>query len=98
MPSSSDFDKRLKYHKAKCGTTPALFYPRDLLTSHQEYFMLRAAITFFVLGLVAMLFGAYGIAGVSIELGKVLLMVFIVLAILSFVVGLIRGNGSNRIP
>ena len=61
--------------------------------------MLRAAITFFVLGLVAMLFGAYGIAGVSIELGKVLLMVFIVLAILSFVVGLIRGgNGSRRIP
>lgn len=61
--------------------------------------MLRAAIIFFVLGLVAMLFGAYGIAGVSIELGKVLLMVFIVLAILSFVVGLIRGgNGSNRIP
>ena len=61
--------------------------------------MLRAAITFFVLGLVAMLFGAYGIAGVSIEVGKVLLMVFIVLAILSFVVGLIRGgNGSRRIP
>lgn len=61
--------------------------------------MLRAAIIFFVLGLVAMLFGAYGIAGVSIEVGKVLLMVFIVLAILSFVVGLIRGgNGSRRIP
>ena len=61
--------------------------------------MLRAAITFFVLGLIAMLFGAYGIAGVSIEVGKVLLMVFIVLAILSFVVGLIRGgNGSRRIP
>ena len=71
---------------------------RDLLTSHQEIYMLRAAITFFVLGLVAMLFGAYGIAGVSIELGKVLLMVFIVLAILSFVVGLVRGNGSKRIP
>lgn len=60
--------------------------------------MLRAAIIFFVLGLVAMLFGAYGIAGVSIEVGKVLLMVFIVLAILSFVVGLIRGGGSKRLP
>jgi uncharacterized membrane protein YtjA (UPF0391 family) len=58
--------------------------------------MLRAAIIFFVLGLVAMLFGAYGIAGVSIEVGKVLLMVFIVLAILSFVVGLVRGGGSGR--
>ncbi len=60
--------------------------------------MLRAAITFFVLGLVAMLFGAYGIAGVSIEVGKILLMVFIVLAILSFVVGLIRGGDSKRLP
>ena len=60
--------------------------------------MLRAAIIFFVLGLIAMLFGAYGIAGVSIEVGKILLMVFVVLAILSFVVGLIKGGGSNRIP
>lgn len=60
--------------------------------------MLRAAIVFFVLGLVAMLFGAYGIAGVSIEVGKLLLMVFIVLAILSFVVGLIKGGGGKRIP
>lgn len=60
--------------------------------------MLRAAIIFFVIGLVAMLFGAYGIAGVSVEVGKVLLMVFIVLAILSFVVGLIRGNGGKHIP
>lgn len=60
--------------------------------------MLRAAIVFFVLGLIAMLFGAYGIAGVSIEVGKVLLMVFVVLAILSFVVGLIRGGGGKHIP
>ncbi|AUN99160.1 DUF1328 domain-containing protein [Bacteriovorax stolpii] len=60
--------------------------------------MLRAAIIFFVLGLIAMLFGAYGIAGVSIEVGKVLLMVFIVLAILSFVVGLIRGGGGKHLP
>ena len=80
------------------GMTPAIDIIKRLLTSHQEIYMLRAAITFFVLGLVAMLFGAYGIAGVSIELGKVLLMVFIVLAILSFVVGLVRGNGSKRIP
>jgi len=57
--------------------------------------MLRAAITFFVLGLVAMLFGAYGIAGISIELGKILLMVFIALAVLTFLVGIARGGGSN---
>jgi uncharacterized membrane protein YtjA (UPF0391 family) len=60
--------------------------------------MLRAAITFFIIGLVAMIFGAYGIAGLSVEVGKVLLMVFVVLAILSFVVGLIRGGGGKRLP
>lgn len=61
----------------------------------KEKTMLRAAITFFVLGLVAMLFGAYGIAGISIELGKILLMVFIALAVLTFLVGIARGGGSN---
>jgi uncharacterized membrane protein YtjA (UPF0391 family) len=60
--------------------------------------MLRAAITFFIIGLVAMIFGAYGIAGLSVEVGKILLMVFVVLAILSFVVGLVRGGGNKRLP
>lgn len=64
----------------------------------RSYIMLRAAITFFVIGLIAMIFGAYGIAGLSVEVGKVLLMVFVVLAVLSFVVGLIRGGGNKRIP
>ncbi|HAZ12830.1 MAG TPA: DUF1328 domain-containing protein, partial [Bdellovibrionales bacterium] len=32
--------------------------------------MLRAAIAFFVLAIVAILFGAYGIAGLSVEIGK----------------------------
>lgn len=60
--------------------------------------MLRTAVTFFVLGLVAMLFGAYGIAGVSIEVGKLLLMVFIILAIISFVAGLVTGGKPKNLP
>ncbi len=54
--------------------------------------MIRAAITFFVLGLLAMLFGAYGVAGVSIEAGRLLLGVFVVLAVISFVINLITGK------
>ncbi len=46
--------------------------------------MLRAAIIFFVLGLVAILLGATGFAGVSLEIGRILLVVFLVLAVLSF--------------
>ena len=47
--------------------------------------MLQAAIIFFVLAIVAMVFGAYGIAGLSVGIGKILLLVFLILAILSFV-------------
>lgn len=54
--------------------------------------MLRAAIVFFVLALIAILFGANGIAGVSMEAGKLLLGVFIVLAIVSFVISLVSGK------
>jgi len=52
------------------------------------FFMLRAAIIFFVMGLLAFFFGAYGFAGVSIEVGKLLLVVFLVFSLISFVGGI----------
>lgn len=58
--------------------------------------MLRAAILFFVLALVAMLFGASGFAGMSMEIGKTLLVVFLVLALLSFIISLFGNNGRRR--
>jgi uncharacterized membrane protein YtjA (UPF0391 family) len=57
--------------------------------------MLRAAIAFFILGLLAVALGATGIAGLSIEIGKTLLYVFLVLAIISFVVSLVTGKKTN---
>ncbi|MCC7460218.1 MAG: DUF1328 domain-containing protein [Proteobacteria bacterium] len=57
--------------------------------------MLRAAIAFFVLGLVAILLGAGNIAGLSIEIGKTLLMVFLILAVISFLVGIFTGKKGN---
>lgn len=60
--------------------------------------MLRAAIIFFALGLIAILFGATGFAGLSIEVGKTLLFIFLVLAILSFIASMISGGGNKRIP
>lgn len=59
--------------------------------------MVRAAITFFVLAILAFLFGAYGIAGLSVEIGKILLMVFLALAVLSFLGSLITGR-KNQLP
>ena len=54
--------------------------------------MLRAAIGFFVLGLVSVLLGANGIGGLSIEIGKTLLFVFLFLAVISFVGSLVTGR------
>ena len=60
--------------------------------------MLRAAILFFVLGLVAVLFGAYGIAGVSMEAGRLILLVFLILAVVSFLVNLASGRKTRILP
>jgi uncharacterized membrane protein YtjA (UPF0391 family) len=61
--------------------------------------MLRAAIAFFVLALVAMLLGANGIAGLSASIGNTLLWVFLVLAVISFIVSLIGGRkGPPTLP
>jgi uncharacterized membrane protein YtjA (UPF0391 family) len=54
--------------------------------------MLRAAIMFFVLALVAILFGATGFAGVSMDIGRSLLVVFLILAAISFVAGMVTGK------
>ena len=57
--------------------------------------MLRAAIAFFIIGLVAYALGAGGVAGVSLEAGKMLLMVFLVLAVVSFVINLVSGRKTS---
>lgn len=60
--------------------------------------MLRAALLFFVLALVAMLFGAYGIAGMSVDIARTLLIVFLVLSVISFVVSLVNGRSTKSLP
>lgn len=60
--------------------------------------MLRAALGFFVLALLAMILGASGVAGVSMEIGRALLVVFLILAVISFVAGLVSGNGPRVRP
>ncbi len=60
--------------------------------------MLRAAIVFFGLALVAILLGATGFAGVSMEIGKLLLFVFLGLAVLSFIISLLTGKKTNLLP
>jgi len=56
--------------------------------------MLRAAIAFFVLGLIAILLGAGNVAGVSLEIGQTLLGIFLILAVISLVASLVTGRRS----
>ena len=60
--------------------------------------MLRAAIGFFVLALLAVVLGASGVAGVSMEIGRALLVVFLILAVISFVAGIVSGRGPQIRP
>ncbi len=54
--------------------------------------MLRAALAFFALGLVAILLGANGIGGLSIDIGRTLLFIFLILAVISFIASLVVGK------
>ncbi len=54
--------------------------------------MIQAAIGFFVLSIIAMIIGATGIAGVSFEIAKIFLIVFLILAIISFFASLFVGK------
>jgi len=60
--------------------------------------MLRAAVLFFVLALVALLLGASGFAGMSMEIGRILIVGFLILAAISFVVSMISGRRTDVLP
>ena len=60
--------------------------------------MIRAALSFFILALFAFVLGAYGVAGMSMEIGKILLVVFFIFAAVSFIGAMLTGrriNGKN---
>jgi uncharacterized membrane protein YtjA (UPF0391 family) len=59
--------------------------------------VIRAALAFFILGLVAILLGANNVAGLSLEIGKTLLTVFLILAVISFIIGIFKGRKA-RMP
>lgn len=52
--------------------------------------MLHYAVVFFVIALIAALFGFGGIAASAMGIGKILFVVFAVLAVASFLIGLFR--------
>src|SRR4051794_13587262 len=59
--------------------------------------MLGWALTFLVVALIAAVLGFGGIAGLSIEIAKIIFFVAIVLFLISAVIGLVRGR-STTVP
>ncbi len=57
--------------------------------------MLKAAITFFVIGIIAFVLGASNIGGYSIEIGKTFLIVFVIMAIISLLASLFTGKTTK---
>lgn len=53
--------------------------------------LLGVAIIFFIIALLAYVLGARGVAGMSAGIGRTLLFVFLVLAVIFAIVGLVRG-------
>lgn len=59
--------------------------------------MLRAAIGFFVIGILFFAIGAGNLGGLSMEVGRIILFVFLALAILSFLGSVFSGGKKNLI-
>jgi hypothetical protein len=57
--------------------------------------MTQSALTFFVLAIFTVLAGAYAITGASIDVIKILSLLFLLLGILSYIASIINQNRSN---
>jgi uncharacterized membrane protein YtjA (UPF0391 family) len=58
----------------------------------RERSMLRWALTFFIVAIIAAFFGFGGIAGVATEFAKISFFLFLVLFVVSLVFGVVRGK------
>ncbi len=58
--------------------------------------MIRASIAFFIIALVAYFLGASGVAGLSMEIGQLLLIVFLILAANYFLSSISTGRKTDN--
>ena len=57
--------------------------------------MIRVSIAFFILGLVSILLGFNGVGGLSLEFSKMILVLFLILSIVSYIAGLNATRNKN---
>lgn len=57
--------------------------------------MLRWAVVFFIVAIVAAIFGFGGIAEGAVDIAKILFVLFLILFVISLLMGLVRGKGPK---
>ena len=71
--------------------------PGESILNPLTYFpMLRWALIFLVLGLVAALFGFTSVAGTAIGIAKILFYIFLGLFLISLLIGMTASSGTRR--
>lgn len=58
--------------------------------------MLKVSISFFILGLLSFLLGVSGAMNFSMQVGKNLLIVFLVFSLISFIAGITTGKSKDK--
>jgi len=58
--------------------------------------MLRSAIIFFIMGLLVFFLGMYEIAGVTPAISKLLLIIFLIFSLISFIGAVTTGESKDR--
>lgn len=77
---------------------PCVEQPRCICQFRKGHdFMIRYAVVFLVIALVAALLGFGGLAGLAASIAKILFFVFLVLAAISLVVNLMGGRGRSSL-
>lgn len=69
---------------------PAILAATTLILAQLTGSLIGLAIFFFIIAIVAYALGAGGVAGLSASIGRMLLVVFIILAIISLIIALVR--------
>ena len=83
---------RAEEHTSSIATNPLRdpFHRSGSRSMNQELAMLHYAVVFFVIALIAAVFGFGGIAASAVGIAKILFVVFAILAVASFLFGLIK--------
>ena len=74
-----------------------IIYGRVLLIIYNNKYMLRWSLTFLIIAIIAGLFGFTNIAGLSVSIAKILSFIFLVLFIITLVMGgsMVKGIKDN---